>query len=310
MTVAFISHPAFYAHDLGSYHPESPLRLQAIERHLKSSGLSDALKRVEARSASRAEILRVHRADYVDKLAEIDASREVVMLDMDTGMCAGTLEAAWHAAGALVQAVDLVLGGEADAAFCAVRPPGHHAEPDGAMGFCLFNNVALGAAHALEAHGIERVAIVDFDVHHGNGTESAFRGREDVLFCSTFQHPYYPHTPTNETDANIVCAPLPAGAGSKEFRAAVDDLWLPALRAFQPRLVLMSAGFDGHQEDFLGGLNLVDEDYFWVTRQVIEATRESAGGRVVSTLEGGYALEALGRCVVQHIRALAGMKAR
>ncbi len=205
--------------------------------------------------------------------------------------------------GRWVQGVDLVLRGEADTAFCGIRPPGHHAEQNRAMGFCIFNNVAVGAAHALAA-GLARVAIVDFDVHHGNGTESVFQDDQRVMLCSTFQHPFYPNTPLNREHKHIIHAPLKAGAYSEAFQQAVQEHWLPALHLFRPQLILVSAGFDAHFDDDMGQLNLLDSDYYWVTREIMKLAEHHARGRVVSTLEGGYQAQALGRSAVQHIRAL------
>jgi acetoin utilization deacetylase AcuC-like enzyme len=207
-----------------------------------------------------------------------------------------------------VLATDLVLQGKAKAAFCAVRPPGHHACRARPMGFCIFNNVAVAARHALQAHGLERVAIVDFDVHHGNGTEDIFEGDPQVLMVSTFQHPFYPYSGTEDPAANMVNIPLPAGAGSREFRQAVRSHWVPALDRFAPQLVLFSAGFDAHAEDDMAMLRLVDGDYAWVTGEVKEVAERHAGGRMVSMLEGGYALSALGRSAVQHLRVLADLQ--
>jgi acetoin utilization deacetylase AcuC-like enzyme len=225
-------------------------------------------------------------------------------LDPDTALNPHTLTAARHAAGAVVLGVDLVLKKECATAFCAVRPPGHHAERRRAMGFCLFNNVAVGAAHALEAHGLERVAIVDFDVHHGNGTEDIFQGDPRVLMVSTFQHPLYPYCGVDNPAANMVNVPLAAGEGSDAFRAAVVERWLPALDAHRPQLVLISAGFDAHREDPLAGLKLTEADYTWVTHELMGVAARHAQGRIVSSLEGGYALSALGRSVTEHVRVL------
>ena len=219
-------------------------------------------------------------------------------------MCPDSLTAARHAAGALVLATDLVMRGEARTAFCAVRPPGHHAEHDRAMGFCLFNNVAVGAAHAFAVHGVERVAIVDFDVHHGNGTEEIFADDPRVLMVSTFQHPLYPYSGMQPMGPNMVNIPLATGSGSDAFRAAVRDHWLPALEKHRPELIYVSAGFDAHREDPLAGLKLADADYAWVTREIVAAAHADAQGRIISTLEGGYALGALGRSVAEHVREL------
>jgi acetoin utilization deacetylase AcuC-like enzyme len=222
-------------------------------------------------------------------------------------MSPGTWDAALRAAGAAVLATDLVVGAQADSAFCSVRPPGHHATRNRAMGFCFFNNVAVAARHALEAHGLERVAVIDFDVHHGNGTEEIFEDDERVLMVSTFQHPFYPYSGTDDPARNMVNVPLAAGTGSAGFRAAVTGAWIPALEAFAPQMVFFSAGFDAHIEDDMAMLRLVDADYAWVTQQVKDVADRHAGGRIVSVLEGGYALSALGRSVVQHLRVLGGL---
>jgi acetoin utilization deacetylase AcuC-like enzyme len=227
-------------------------------------------------------------------------------LDPDTCMNPHTLSAALHAAGAVVHGVDLVMSGQGRTAFCNVRPPGHHAERDHAMGFCIFNNISVGAAHARQVHRLERVAIVDFDVHHGNGTEDIFRDEPNVLFCSTFQHPLYPNTGTATDSDHIVNVPLAAGANGDSFRAAVESHWLPKLEAFAPELVLISAGFDAHVEDDIADLRLVERDFAWVTAEIKKIADRYAGGRVVSSLEGGYALSALGRSVAAHINALLG----
>jgi acetoin utilization deacetylase AcuC-like enzyme len=224
-------------------------------------------------------------------------------LDADTVMGPGSLEAAYRAAGAMVLGVDMVIHNEVDTVFCGTRPPGHHAGRNSAMGFCIFNNVAVGAAHALAA-GLERVAIVDFDVHHGNGTESIFQSDGRVMLCSVFQHPFYPDASLVTDNHHIVHAPLKAGAYSEEFQQAVQDHLLPALHRFRPELVLVSAGFDAHFEDCMGQLNLLDSDYYWITREIMTVAAQHAKGHVVSTLEGGYELHALGRAVVQHLRAL------
>ena len=217
-----------------------------------------------------------------------------------------SLSAALRAAGAVVLGVDMVMSGQTSAAFCNVRPPGHHAEYNKAMGFCIFNNIAVGAAHALHMHRLQRIAIVDFDVHHGNGTEDIFRDVPKILFCSTFQHPFYPHTGADNISKNIVNVALPAGTDSQAFRDAVESIWLPNLEAFKPELILISAGFDAHIEDDMANLCLVDQDFFWVTSKIKTIADKYAKGRIVSTLEGGYALPALGRSVIAHINALLG----
>lgn len=303
MTTAYISHAACLRHETGSHHPESPQRLYAIEDRLIAAGLMDLLERYDAPRASRRQLCRVHSSAYLEEIQRRAPRSGLVMLDADTAMGPDSLEAAYRAAGAVVQAVDLVLGGQADTAFCGVRPPGHHAEADRAMGFCIFNNVAVGAAHALAA-GLARVAIVDFDVHHGNGTESVFQHDERVMLCSSFQHPFYPNVPLKRGHRRIVHAPLEAGAHSETFQQVVEDTWLPALQRFEPQLILVSAGFDAHFEDDMAQLNLLDSDYYWVTREIMTVAERHARGRVVSTLEGGYQLDALGRAAAQHIRAL------
>ena len=291
---------------MGAQHPESPERLRAVMQSLQSSGLAPKLRMLEAPRATREALARVHAEHYVDRIFESAPQHGYAYIDPDTSMNPNSLSAALHAAGAVVHAVDLVMGGEAPRAFCAVRPPGHHATPERAMGFCLFNNVAIGAMHALEAHGLDRVAILDFDVHHGNGTEAAFHEDPRVMLCSTFQHPYYPYCGADSCNDHIINVPLPAMTDGTGFRAAVERFWMPALGKFAPQLVLVSAGFDAHREDPLAYLNLEDDDYRWVTTKLVEVADRHAGGRVVSTLEGGYNTEALGRCVVEHVRVLTG----
>jgi len=304
VATAYFTHPLFRHHEMGPHHPECPARLQAIERQLLASGLHRQLQHHVAPQASDEAILRVHEAAYLQQLKEAAPTEGYRQLDPDTSMNPYTLQAVYHGAGAAVAATDLVLGGVADNAFCAVRPPGHHAEPGRAMGFCLFNNIAVAAAHALEVHALQRVAIVDFDVHHGNGTEAMFAGDERILFCSSFQHPFYPGTRLNDAPANIRHAPLRAGDGGREFRAIYHEQLLPALEAFSPQLLLISAGFDGHSEDRMSGLELGDDDYRWLSERLVRLAARHAGGRIVSLLEGGYALNALGRCTSEHIGIL------
>ncbi|HET9734704.1 MAG TPA: histone deacetylase family protein [Burkholderiales bacterium] len=309
MATAFVTHPDCLKHDMGAYHPERPERLTAIEDQLIASGVGQYLVRYEAPLASDEELARVHPIEYVRAIRDAAPDEGTVHLDPDTAMNRHSLRAALRAAGAAVLATDLVMRGEAESAFCSVRPPGHHACRARPMGFCIFNNVAVAARHARHAHGVERTAIIDFDVHHGNGTEDIFQGDAHVLMASTFQHPFYPYSGTDGPAANMVNVPLPAGAGSRQFRDAVMDSWIPALEAFQPQLVLFSAGFDAHAEDDMAMLRLSDADYAWVTQQVKAVADRHAGGRMVSMLEGGYALSALGRSVVQHLRVMAGLAA-
>jgi acetoin utilization deacetylase AcuC-like enzyme len=305
MSAAFITHPDCLRHDMGAYHPERPARLTAIEDQLIASGIGQYLTRYEAPLATDEQLARVHPADYVRAIRDAAPESGTVHLDPDTAMNPWTLQAALRAAGAAVMAIDLVLTKKHNAAFCSVRPPGHHACRARPMGFCIFNNVAVAARHAVHAHGLERVAIIDFDVHHGNGTEDIFEGDAHVLMASTFQHPFYPYSGAEDAATNMVNIPLAAGTGSSGFRDAVAKFWLPALEDFQPELVLFSAGFDAHAEDDMAMLRFADADYAWVTEQVKAVADRHAQGRVVSVLEGGYALSALGRSVVQHLRVLA-----
>ncbi len=307
MPTAFITHPDCQKHDMGAGHPEQPARLAAIEDQLIASGIDMFLKRYEAPLATDAQLERVHPVEYVQAIREAAPESGRVHLDPDTAMNPYSLQAALRAAGAGVLAVDLVMKGEARAAFCSVRPPGHHACKARPMGFCIFNNVAVAARHAQHAHGIERVAIIDFDVHHGNGTEDIFEGDPSVMMASTFQHPFYPYSGTDMPAFNMVNVPLAAGAGSKQFMEAVKEQWLPALEDFRPELVIFSAGFDAHVEDDMAMMQLKDADYRWVTEQVKFIADRHARGRMVSMLEGGYALSALARSVVQHVRVLAGL---
>jgi len=307
MSTAFITHPDCLKHDMGAGHPEQPACLSAIEDQLIASGIDGYLQCYEAPFATDEQLARVHPAEYVGAIREAAPQSGTVHLDPDTAMNAHSLNAALRAAGAGVLAVDLVFQQKNSTAFCAVRPPGHHACRARPMGFCIFNNVAVAARHAVHAHGLERVAIIDFDVHHGNGTEEIFEDDPHVLMASTFQHPFYPYSGTEMPASNMVNVPLAAGAGSKQFQEAVTRDWLPALDDFRPQLVVFSAGFDAHIEDDMAMLQLKDADYRWVTEQVKAVADRHAGGRIVSMLEGGYALSALGRSVVQHLRVLAGL---
>ncbi|MBI5751224.1 MAG: histone deacetylase family protein [Hydrogenophilales bacterium] len=304
MATAYLTHPDCLRHDMGGYHPEQPARLTAIEDALHAAGLFEKLHHFEALPATREQLLRAHGAAYLDEIERTAPQSGLAYLDPDTAMNPYSLSASLHAAGALTQAVDSVMRGEVANAFCAVRPPGHHALRNRAMGFCIFNNVAIGALHALDAHGLQRVAIVDFDVHHGNGTEDIFHDDSRVILCSSFQHPYYPFSGADSGNAHIIPMPLAAGSGGKEFRDAWLAQGLPALERFQPQMIFFSAGFDAHRDDPLAGLMLVEEDFAWITGQVLRIADHFAQGRVVSTLEGGYELEALGLSVAAHIQAL------
>ena len=306
MAIAFISHPACLRHQMGEGHPERPERLSAIEDKLLASRLDYLVIRAEAPAATREQLLRVHDPAYLEELERLSPREGLVWLDPDTALCPETLPAAFWAAGAGILATDLVIARRAEAAFCSVRPPGHHAERARAMGFCFFNNVAVAAAHALERHGLRRVAIVDFDVHHGNGTEDIFRDDSRVLMVSTFQHPFYPGSGVEGRSERMVNVPLPAGASSEEFRAAVTEEWLPALEWFEPEMLFVSAGFDAHRDDGMAMLRLRESDYAWVTQQIRTVAAKHAAGRIVSMLEGGYDLGVLARCFAAHLEQLAG----
>lgn len=307
MHTAYISHPLCLKHDMGAHHPECPERIHAIEDQLIASGLYPYLQHCEAPAATREQLLGAHTAEYVDSIFAAAPDHGMVALDGDTVMNPFTLQAALRAAGAAVLGVDMVMAGLAENAFCNIRPPGHHAERARAMGFCIFNNVAIGASHALAQHGLKRVAIADFDVHHGNGTENIFHDEPRVMLCSTFQHPFYPNCGADSGNEHIINVPLAAGAGSAEFREAVTSQWIPALEVFQPQLLLISAGFDAHRDDDMSMLRLADADYGWVTEALKRVAEKHCGGRIVSVLEGGYELHALGRSAMLHVKVLGGL---
>ncbi|HTQ01825.1 MAG TPA: histone deacetylase family protein [Casimicrobiaceae bacterium] len=304
MPVAFITHPSFLLHEMGPYHPECPERLMAVGDRMIAAGIDPYLRHYTAQAATREQIARVHSDTFIDEVEAASPEHGLHYIDPDTALNPHSLTAARHAAGAVVMAVDLVMKRECATAFCAVRPPGHHAERRRAMGFCLFNNIAVGAAHALAEHGLSRVAVVDFDVHHGNGTEDIFQGDPRVLMVGTFQHPLYPYCGFDDPAPNMVNVPLSAGSGSEEFRAAVTARWLPALERFAPEMILISAGFDAHREDPLAGLKFTEADYAWVTQELLAVAARHSQRRIVSSLEGGYALSALGRSAAEHVRVL------
>ena len=307
MQTAYLTHPACLEHEMGKGHPESPSRIRAIEDELIAEGLMPLLDYHEAPEATMQQLLRVHDKAYVESVYAQSPKSGLVYLDADTAMNPHTLKAALHAAGAAIYAVDLVMQGRVENAFCNIRPPGHHAGKTSAAGFCLFNNVAIAAMHALEQHGLQRVAIADFDVHHGNGTEDIFHDDPRVMLCSTFRHPYYPYQGAKSGNEHMINVPLAAGTSGEAFRAAVTARWLPALIHFRPQLLLVSAGFDAHVEDDMGGLALHEADYIWVTEKIKQVAEKYANKRIVSVLEGGYALSALGRSAAAHIRVLAGL---
>lgn len=299
---------------MGAGHPECAARLDAIEDRLLLTGVADALERREAPLASQSQIVRAHPVAHLDRLRGMtDRLADDVAaggpahaaIDPDTSLNLHTVDAALRAAGAAVAATDAVLSGELENAFCAVRPPGHHAESTKAMGFCFFNNVAVAVRHALEVHHLKRVAIVDFDVHHGNGTEDIFAGDDRVLMVGIFQHPLYPFSGAESPAANMLNLPVPAYTRGMDVRELIEMMWIPRLEAFKPEMVFVSAGFDAHREDDLGQLGLTDQDFAWITGRVKDIARRYAKGRIVSCLEGGYHLDALARSVEQHIRVLA-----
>jgi acetoin utilization deacetylase AcuC-like enzyme len=307
MATAFYSHPDCLLHDMGPWHPECPDRLKAIEDQLIGSRIDALVEREEAPLASEIDLARVHTQAHIDFVRKCQPTEGRAEIDPDTLMCPHSYQAALRAAGAAIAATDAVIEGRYDNAFCSVRPPGHHAEPARAMGFCFFNNIAVAARHALEVHGLQRVAVIDFDVHHGNGTEAAFAGDPRVLMCSFFQHPFYPYSGADSQAPNMVNVPMPARTAGMAVREAVDLLWLPRLDAFKPEMIFVSAGFDAHREDDLGNMGLVEDDYTWLTQQIRAVADRHAKGRIVSSLEGGYNLSALGRSVVAHVRALANI---
>ena len=306
-TTAFITHRDCWLHDMGEHHPESPGRLAAINDRLIASGLDMFISFYDAPEATVDNLARAHPRHYVDNLLTSVPERGIRHLDPDTALMPHTMKAVMRSAGAAVYATDLVMKGEIENAFCAVRPPGHHAEANKAMGFCFVNNVAIAARHALEVHGLERVAVIDFDVHHGNGTEDIFRNDPRVMMVSIFQHPFFPYSGADDPAPNMVNVPVKAGMRGDVFREIVTDIWLPALRRHQPQMLFISAGFDAHYEDDMGSCGLVEADYIWVTEQLKAVAQECGHQRIVSLLEGGYSLSSLARSAVSHIKALAGL---
>ncbi len=305
MHTAFISHPDTLLHVMDGNHPESPARISAIKDRLIGAQVYDHLQHFESPLATDEQLARVHDPAYIRRIRELAPQAGIVHLDPDTAMGPMTLSAALHAAGAVVMATDKVISGKALNAFCCVRPPGHHAGRANAEGFCIFNNVAVGVAHALTHHGIERAAVIDFDVHHGDGTEDIFRDNPKVMLCSTFQHPFFPHRGADSRIDRMINVPLAAGADGAAFRHAVEHEFGPALSAFRPEMIFISAGFDAHRDDPLASLNLIRDDYIWVTRYIMAIARRYAQDRIVSTLEGGYDLISLADSATAHIRTLA-----
>ncbi|WP_374433816.1 histone deacetylase family protein [Inhella sp.] len=305
MSTAFFTHPSFLLHQMGSGHPECPERLEAIAEALEATGLIEHLALQQARAASWDELALAHDPDYLAELRErLAAVTQVVQLDPDTAANPHTLTAALHAAGAALQATEQVISGQVRNAFCAVRPPGHHAMRARAMGFCFFSNLAVAVRAALRRHGLKRVAVIDFDVHHGNGTEDVLADDPSVLMVGLFEHPLYPFSGVPPRGGNMLNLPFPAHTGSQEIREAIRAHWLPALERYKPEMLFISAGFDAHQLDPLGLLRLTEVDYAWITEQLVDVAARHAQGRIVSCLEGGYHLHALARSVCAHLRVL------
>jgi acetoin utilization deacetylase AcuC-like enzyme len=307
MQTAFVSHPDTLLHVMDGHHPESPARISAIKDRLMAAHVYDYLQIHDAPLATDEQLTRVHSPGYVRHIRDTAPQAGIVHLDQDTAMGPMTLSATLHAAGAVVLAVDLVMAEAVRNAFCCVRPPGHHAGVSNAAGFCIFNNVAIGVAHAIAGYGIERAAIIDFDVHHGDGTEDIFRLNPKVMLCSTFQHPFYPYKGADSGCEHMINVPLPAGTDGKRFREAVEREFAPALERFKPQMIFVSAGFDAHASDPLGDFNLVRNDYIWITNFIKDVAHRHAQDRIISTLEGGYDLTSLADSVVAHVKTLSGL---
>jgi len=313
MPVTIISHPDCTAHDMGEGHPESPARMAAIQDQLISSGLEYVVKQVDASPIKKELLELAHTKDYIDSIFSNSPSSGTFELDPDTRMNPSSLSAALLSAGAAINAVDIVMseidtGSEQknNSVFCATRPPGHHAERDKAMGFCFFNNIAIAAVYAKQKYNLAKVAVVDFDVHHGNGTQEILSDKNGFLFCSTFEHPLYPNSGTEDHPIHIINSPLPANTSGAEFREVIKRDWLPALNKFQPDIIFISAGFDAHIEDEISQVKLTESDYLWVTQQLNQIASQHSNGRIVSVLEGGYYLSSLARSVVAHVKGLIG----
>jgi acetoin utilization deacetylase AcuC-like enzyme len=312
----YYTHRECWKHEMGAGHPECPERLDAIEDRLLVTGVSDALERREAPEASLADIELAHDRMHVaalrgltDRLAEerLAGGPAHTQVDPDTSINVHTWSAALHAAGAALAATDAVLAGELENAFCCVRPPGHHATRSKAMGFCFFNNVAIAAKYALQRHNLKRVAVVDFDVHHGNGTEDILAGDERALMCSFFQHPFFPYSGDQSPAANMCNIPVPAYTRGMDVRELIEMTWIPRLEAFQPEMIFVSAGFDAHREDDMGQMGLTEQDFAWITQRIKDIARRFSKGRIVSCLEGGYVMAPLARSVEAHVRVLADL---
>lgn len=309
MLPAYISHPDYALHEMGADHPECPARLGAVKDQLLVTGLLNFMQPFDAPLVSDEQLTRAHTPAFIASLHQLAPTEGYVSLDADTRMNSHSLPAALRAAGAAVLATDLIMRGQARLAFCNVRPPGHHAGPDRAGGFCLFNNVAVGIRHAQQQHGLERIALIDFDVHHGDGSEDIFCDDPSVLMCSSFEIGNYPLSGTKPKGPNMINIGLPARTDGNAMRTLVEQHWLPALHAFKPQMIFISAGFDAHREDELGNLGWLEVDYEWVTKQIVQIADLYASGRIVSCLEGGYSLSALGRSAAAHVKALIGAAA-
>jgi len=312
----YFTHRDCWKHDMGSGHPECPARLDAIEDRLLVTGVGDALERIEVPLATLPQITRAHSVAHMEHLEALSqrliedapaGGPDHAQIDPDTALTRFTVLAARRAAGAAIAATDAVMAGEVDNAFCAVRPPGHHACRDKAMGFCFFNNIAIAVRHAIEEHGLERVAVVDFDVHHGNGTEDILSNDPRVLMVGIFQHPFYPYSGTEHPAPNMLNLPVPAYTKGMDVRELIEACWMPRLEEFKPQMIFVSAGFDAHRDDDLGQLRLNEHDFGWITSRVVDVARRHSKGRIVSMLEGGYNLDALARSVEEHLRVLADL---
>jgi acetoin utilization deacetylase AcuC-like enzyme len=301
---AFISHPDTLLHVMDGHHPESPARVSAIKNAILASDLADKLYFYDAPKASKEAVLNAHDVAYVDYIFNIAPKAGLVQLDRDTAMGPMSLEAVLHASGAVMHAVDLIMQKEVDNAFCCIRPPGHHAGRANSGGFCIFNHVAIGVSYALNKYPIKKAAIIDFDVHHGDGTEDIFRNNPNVMLCSTFQHPFYPHRGADTNSPHIINAPLPAKSDGKAFRKVFEKKFRPALMQFKPDIIFISAGFDAHINDPLADLSLTKEDYAWITNFIKQIVKHCHHGRIVSSLEGGYHLPSLAECACAHITIL------
>lgn len=308
METLYITHPTCRLHMMRSWHPESPQRLDAINDRLLASGVAYYVREAEAPKASEEDLLRVHKSDYVAFIRDNIPEGGYFNIDTEeTCLNPHTYQAALRAAGSGIYAVDEIMAGHAKNAFCSVRPPGHHAEPDRSTGFCFFNNMCVAASYAIEKYGLERIALIDFDVHHGNGTEKIFENHPNIMMFSFFQHPLFPHSGTENVAQNMVNIPVPAYTRMAVIEELVKEQWLPKMREYNPQLIMISAGFDAHREDDMGQLDLVERDFAWLTQQLMDVADECCEGRIVSFLEGGYELSALGRSAVEHIKTLAGI---